>query len=335
MVPPFVARWPAETRSPTIDIYFLPKKNATKKLGSRFFVYSPRHSRKRWLNFLLSTPTSFHSEAQDFLCPLTPFFLPAADNWEIGTRVTRLGELWPIYDCLPGLPDFAWHNIPKRKEIYQIAIKLPNGHKIYIPHGRNIYQTAIEYTNLFNFKALQIYPNTDFGLENIPSGNFDYFAQFYENLRSSPSSWVAPGHGKNVCINFWPKWVGSPWLEVSKKSCTHTPMCWRKHHRSKLIVKGRLTQQMIFMMYVRHLPIQVGSILCVSDGVVRCRTVSYDTKIISRVMVCLHKQCFSECRMWQPHPKIGIILFLCGVGCGCCIRHSEKHCSCKQTLNNP
>jgi hypothetical protein len=42
---------------------------------------------------------------------------------------------------------------------------------------------------------------------------------------------------------------------------------------------------------------------------------------------------FSECRMRQPHPKIGIILILCGVGCGCRIRHSEKHCSCKQTLN--
>jgi hypothetical protein len=49
-------------------------------------------------------------------------------------------------------------------------------------------------------------------------------------------------------------------------------------------------------------------------------------------MVCLHEQCFSECRMRQPHPKIGIILFLCGVGCGCRIRHSEKHCSCKQTF---
>jgi hypothetical protein len=50
------------------------------------------------------------------------------------------------------------------------------------------------------------------------------------------------------------------------------------------------------------------------------------------IMVCLHEQCFSECWMRQPHPKIGIILFLCGVGCGCRIRHSEKHCSCKQTF---
>jgi hypothetical protein len=43
----------------------------------------------------------------------------------------------------------------------------------------------------------------------------------------------------------------------------------------------------------------------------------------------------SECRMQQPHPKIGIILFLCGVGCRCRIRHSEKHCSCKQTFKLP
>jgi hypothetical protein len=34
---------------------------------------------------------------------------------------------WPQ----PGLPDFSWHNIPKRGKIYLIATKLPNGHKIY------------------------------------------------------------------------------------------------------------------------------------------------------------------------------------------------------------
>jgi hypothetical protein len=27
-----------------------------------------------------------------------------------------------------GLPDFSWHNIPKRGEIYQTSTKLPNGH---------------------------------------------------------------------------------------------------------------------------------------------------------------------------------------------------------------
>jgi hypothetical protein len=36
------------------------------------------------------------------------------------------------------VPDFSWHDIPKRGEIYQIAMKLPNGHKIF--------QMAIKYT---------------------------------------------------------------------------------------------------------------------------------------------------------------------------------------------
>jgi hypothetical protein len=30
-----------------------------------------------------------------------------------------------------GLPDFSWHNIPKRGEIYQITKTSPNVHKIY------------------------------------------------------------------------------------------------------------------------------------------------------------------------------------------------------------
>jgi hypothetical protein len=31
----------------------------------------------------------------------------------------------------PGLPDFSWKKLPKWGKIYQIIIKLPNGHKIY------------------------------------------------------------------------------------------------------------------------------------------------------------------------------------------------------------
>jgi hypothetical protein len=30
-----------------------------------------------------------------------------------------------------GLPDFLWHNIPKQRNIYQIATNLPNGHEMY------------------------------------------------------------------------------------------------------------------------------------------------------------------------------------------------------------
>jgi hypothetical protein len=32
-------------------------------------------------------------------------------------------------------------------------------------------QLAIKYTNLFHCKTLKIYPNWDFGFENMPSGN--------------------------------------------------------------------------------------------------------------------------------------------------------------------
>jgi hypothetical protein len=30
-----------------------------------------------------------------------------------------------------GLPDLSWHNIPNRGQMYQIATKLPNAHKMY------------------------------------------------------------------------------------------------------------------------------------------------------------------------------------------------------------
>jgi hypothetical protein len=40
-----------------------------------------------------------------------------------------------------GLPDFSIHNIPKRGKLYQIATKLPNGHKMF--------QIAVIYSNLF------------------------------------------------------------------------------------------------------------------------------------------------------------------------------------------
>jgi hypothetical protein len=37
-----------------------------------------------------------------------------------------------------GVPDFSWHNIPKRGDIYQMTATLPNGHKIY--------QLAVKYS---------------------------------------------------------------------------------------------------------------------------------------------------------------------------------------------
>jgi hypothetical protein len=52
----------------------------------------------------------------------------------------------------PGLPDFSWHNSPKRGK------NIPNGHKIYqmatkytkwpqnIPNGHKIYKMPTKYT---------------------------------------------------------------------------------------------------------------------------------------------------------------------------------------------
>jgi hypothetical protein len=56
-----------------------------------------------------------------------------------------------------GLPDFSSHNVPKRGKTYQTTTKLPNGHK-NVPNGRNIFQMAQKYTNLFLSKALQNLP---------------------------------------------------------------------------------------------------------------------------------------------------------------------------------
>jgi hypothetical protein len=38
----------------------------------------------------------------------------------------------PGFEPQPGLPDFSWHNIPKRGNIYHFATKLPIGHNIYL-----------------------------------------------------------------------------------------------------------------------------------------------------------------------------------------------------------
>jgi hypothetical protein len=47
------------------------------------------------------------------------------------------------------------HNI---QIIYQIATKLPNGHKILIPNGRKIDQIASKYTNILIASPSKIYP---------------------------------------------------------------------------------------------------------------------------------------------------------------------------------
>jgi hypothetical protein len=57
------------------------------------------------------------------------------------------------------LPDFSWHSIPKRENIYQVTTKLPNGHK------EN--QMAVKFynqkrTNILHSKALQNLPELGF-----------------------------------------------------------------------------------------------------------------------------------------------------------------------------
>jgi hypothetical protein len=61
-----------------------------------------------------------------------------------------------------GLPDFSWHNIPKGGKIYQIITTSPNGHNIYIPNDRKIFQVTIKYTIIFHSKALKNLPKLGF-----------------------------------------------------------------------------------------------------------------------------------------------------------------------------
>jgi hypothetical protein len=68
-----------------------------------------------------------------------------------------------------GLPDFSWHKVPKWRKIYRIITTLPNDLKIY--------QMTVKYSKrpkLLTFsiaRPSKIYPNWDFWVENIPSGN--------------------------------------------------------------------------------------------------------------------------------------------------------------------
>jgi hypothetical protein len=56
-------------------------------------------------------------------------------------------------------------------KIYQMATKLPNGHKIYQMALMYLFQMTIELTNFFHPRPSKIKPNLDFWFENIPSGN--------------------------------------------------------------------------------------------------------------------------------------------------------------------
>jgi hypothetical protein len=72
-----------------------------------------------------------------------------------------------------GLPDFSWYVIPKWGNIYQITRKYTKRPYLNIPNGRKIDQMSRKYTNISIARPSKIYPNWDFWLENIPSGNPD------------------------------------------------------------------------------------------------------------------------------------------------------------------
>jgi hypothetical protein len=85
-------------------------------------------------------------------------------NWAIfRVNYNWKGNSWNVEDFCrgPGLPDFSGHTIPKRDKKYT---KLPQNYPmtIKIPNGNNIFQVAIEYTKLFDSKALQILPKLGF-----------------------------------------------------------------------------------------------------------------------------------------------------------------------------
>jgi hypothetical protein len=60
---------------------------------------------------------------------------------------------------LPGLPDFCWYVIPKPEKIYQIDTKC---YEWSFSNVLKIFQMAINYTYIFQSKALQNFPKLGF-----------------------------------------------------------------------------------------------------------------------------------------------------------------------------
>jgi hypothetical protein len=87
--------------------------------------------------------------------PLTlPAYLPACRFVYLSSRARLL---------ISGLPDFSWHNIPKRGSVYQNESQIiPNCIKIYQIVLKYMYQVALKYTNIFHSKAFQNIPKLVF-----------------------------------------------------------------------------------------------------------------------------------------------------------------------------
>jgi hypothetical protein len=67
----------------------------------------------------------------------------------------------------PGLPDFSWCSIPKWEKCTKWPFIVPNGmkrmaRKKYQIALHNIYQRAVNYSNIFHCKTLQNLPNLGF-----------------------------------------------------------------------------------------------------------------------------------------------------------------------------
>jgi hypothetical protein len=71
----------------------------------------------------------------------------------------------------PALPDFLIQLYQNGKKYAKRPQNVPNGHKLYVPNGCQIFQMANIYGNIFHSKALHnIYTKWDFWFENITSG---------------------------------------------------------------------------------------------------------------------------------------------------------------------
>jgi hypothetical protein len=96
-----------------------------------------------------------------------------------------------------GLPDFSWHNTPKRWIMIQIFATLPSDHKIY--------EMAVKYTDckiyITTFSILRPsknYPNWDFGFENIPSGNPSFTVAFFRRKKWKISHFFFQKQGDQI-----------------------------------------------------------------------------------------------------------------------------------------
>jgi hypothetical protein len=58
-----------------------------------------------------------------------------------------------------GLPDLSWYSVPKQEKYTKMTAKCTKWpYYVAIPNGCQIFQMAINYTNIFHYKVLQNIP---------------------------------------------------------------------------------------------------------------------------------------------------------------------------------